>query len=174
MDAGAVLGQSCVEIGQAETAGELHDRLALDGADLLARVLAEIQAGKAVERAQDDSKASIAPKLSRDSTRIDWNQPGASIANLICGMSPWPGCRTRLKDNRGQELMRLTLLRARLRESSAIHQEFGTILPDGGIAAEGSIVDILQLQPEGKRPMAFGDFRNGHVWPAGAIIESIL
>ena len=61
MDAGAVLGQSRVEIGETETTGELHDRLALDGASLVLKVLSELADGRAVEAPQDESLATTAP-----------------------------------------------------------------------------------------------------------------
>src|SRR5437667_391437 len=83
-------------IGELETAGELHDRLATDGAPLLLRVLEQLSAGTAIETPQDESQATLAPKLSREASRIDWNRPATEIANQIRGMYPWPGCRVRL------------------------------------------------------------------------------
>src|ERR1051326_1316404 len=74
MDAGAILGQSPVEIGELETAGELHDQLALDGADLVAKVIDQLANGTVVERPQDDSQATTAPKLNRAATAIDWGR----------------------------------------------------------------------------------------------------
>src|SRR5690606_35685132 len=75
MDAGAILGQSEMAIGETETAGELHDRLSTDGARLMVRVLDDLAAGRAGETPQDESLATVAPKLSRESTRIDWSRP---------------------------------------------------------------------------------------------------
>src|SRR5688500_1317866 len=71
MDAGAVLGRSELRIGELETAGELHDRLADDGPGLVTAVLDDLAAGRAVEVAQDESLATIAPKLSRGATNLD-------------------------------------------------------------------------------------------------------
>jgi methionyl-tRNA formyltransferase len=73
MDAGAILSQSILHIGEAETAGELHDRLALDGAPLMLELIQHLQSGTAVETEQDHSQASVAPKLSRQTAIIDWN-----------------------------------------------------------------------------------------------------
>src|SRR5206468_3864198 len=73
MDAGAILAQSRLEIGELETAGELHDRLAEDGAGLVIRTLEELANGVAAEREQDESLATIAPKLSREAARLDFS-----------------------------------------------------------------------------------------------------
>src|SRR5687767_3718579 len=110
MDAGAVLGQSELQIGETETAGELHDRLSLDGAPLVLRVVEELASGTAVERPQDESLATIAPKLSREASRLDFAQPAREVANRIRGLSPWPGCRVRLLAEDGAEVARITLV----------------------------------------------------------------
>ena len=171
MDAGAVLGQSHVQIGETETAGELHDRLAVDGAELMVRVLEDLTNGRAVELPQDESHVTAAPKLSRETARIDWNQSASEIACLIRGLSPWPGCRVRLMDADAKEVTRLTLLRASPSEIS--NPKPGQICSNGMIATGHGAVEILELQPEGKRPMSLFDFQNGKPWRQGMSLESI-
>ena len=172
MDAGAVLGQSSVNILEAETTGELHDRLALDGAPLMLRVADDLAEGRAIETPQDESLATLAPKLSRKTSIIDWSQPAPLIARQICGLSPWPGCRVRLLESHGQEIARLTLLRARVTQARAD-------IP-GDIGSEGQVgtgdlsaIEILEVQPEGKRSMTLADFKNGRDWNLGMRLESI-
>ena len=173
MDAGAILGQSRVEIGEAETTGELHDRLAKDGAPLMLRVLSELAEGRAAETVQDESLATSAPKLSRESSRIDWNRPAAEVARHICGLSPWPGCRVKLLESHGQEVARLTLLRARVTQPRA--EEPGQIGFEGQVGTgKYTAIEVLDVQPEGKRPMSLGDFKNGRDWGLGMRLESIL
>ena len=75
MDAGAVLGRSTIEIGEIETTGELHDRLAADGAPLMLRVIRELAEGRSMEVSQDESLATAAPKLARESAILDWSRP---------------------------------------------------------------------------------------------------
>ncbi len=173
MDSGAILGQSRLEILPAETAGELHDRLAIDGANLLARVIQELTEGRAVETPQDNSLATLAPKLSRETAQIDWSVDYEKIASRICGLSPWPGCRVRLIDANGTEAARVTLLRVAPR-SGGPDTRPGRLQADGSISAAGGWIDILELQPEGKRAMTLTDFRHGHIWPVGGRVESIL
>jgi methionyl-tRNA formyltransferase len=181
MDAGAMLGISLLKIDELETAGELHDRLARDGAPLVLQVLEQLAAGTAVETPQDESQATKGGKLNRESSRIDWNTPAETIARHIRGMYPWPGCRVRLLSEKGEELDRLTLVRARLASGAggpAMNQgdsaSSGTIASDGTIMTASGPLEILEVQPEGKRPMALQSYRNGHSWDAGQRLESIV
>lgn len=75
VDAGDILAQSPLPIAELETAGELHDRLAGEGARLMVRTIQDLQAGPVTEIAQDESLATQAPKLSRQSAAIDWRFP---------------------------------------------------------------------------------------------------
>jgi methionyl-tRNA formyltransferase len=176
MDAGAVLGQSEVVIGELETTGELHDRLAIDGVRLVMKVADELARGVAVEKPQDESLASAAPKLDRAAAKIDWTEPAEKIAQKIRGLYPWPGCRAILQDAAGAELARVTLVRALARatdEAGRWHP--GEIMIDGGICAgDGKMaVEVVEIQPEGKRPMLLADFRRGHAWMPGMRLGEI-
>ena len=163
MDAGAILGQSEVEIGELETAGELHDRLAADGGELIVKVAGTLEKGVAVEREQDDNFATQAPKLNRGAAKVEWNEDAAVIARKIRGMSPWPGCRVRI----GKEL---TLVRARASDREGVA---GVIGADGLVGARNGSVEIVEVQPEGKRPMMLTAYRNGHPWEPGMRVESL-
>jgi methionyl-tRNA formyltransferase len=167
MDAGAVLGQSTVEIGELETTGELHDRLAMDGAPLVARVLSDLVAGTATETPQDESQATLAPKLSRDVALLDFTRPATEVTRKIRGLYPWPGCRLKLLNIDGGEVATITPSRARPVGGTGTTGEPGTITPAGYVHAGDGVVEIIELQPEGKRPMPLADFRNGNPWNAG-------
>ena len=164
MDAGAVLGQSQLTIGESETAGELHDRLAVDGAPLVLRVLAELAAGTALEVEQDHAAATAAPKLSRQTAVIDWARPAAEVVRRINGLSPWPGCRVRLLD--GDRVTAVaTLLRARPGGPTAAGPG---VLVGGGIAAgDGRVVELLEVKPQGGRELTPAEYRNGRPWRDG-------
>ena len=209
MDAGAVLGQSQLTIGESETAGELHDRLAADGAPLVLRVLSELAAGAAVETPQDQALATTAPKLSRQTAVVDWGRPAAEVVRRINGLSPWPGCRVRLLDG-DRETATVTLVRARGGEklsenherpndagsevrrragfpgvqsgssaylrpgftssrtaSEPIGGEPGAVRGNGVVAGDGRLVELLEVQPEGRRPMSPAEYRNGRPWRDG-------
>jgi methionyl-tRNA formyltransferase len=172
MDAGAILGQSRLEIGEWETAGELHDRLATDGAPLILSALDQLAAGTAREIEQNHSSATLAPKLSRDCSKIDWTRSADHIARQIRALFPWPGCHVRLLDERGAQVDRMTLVRAR---SNAGTGPPGTILQNSSLIGCGSgAVELIELQPAGKRPMSLSSYRNGHPWQAGMRLESVV
>lgn len=183
MDAGAILSQSHLQIGELETTGELHDRLALDGAPLVMSTIEALANGTSCEVEQDHSLATHAPKLSRESTRIDWTLSANTIARMILGLYPWPGCRVSLRDPHGTNLDRLTLVRAKVHASSAVGVDVPPVAP-GQINSEGFIragqgsdeafVEVVEVQPEGKRPMSLDAYRNGHPWMQGASLESIV
>ena len=167
MDAGAVLGRSQVSIGELETAGELHDRLAEDGGPLVETVLLELIQGRAREQVQDETLATIAPKLNRQATVIDWTRPAEEIARQVRGLYPWPGCRVRV----GESEQVVTLVRACASSQSA---QPGIIGEAGAVGTGQGSLEIVELQPAGKQPMTLAAYRNGHPWKAGAGVESVI
>jgi methionyl-tRNA formyltransferase len=171
MDAGAILGQSQTPIAPTETAGELHDRLSADGVELMLETIHRLANESAVELPQNESLATLAPKLSRTSTILDFSRPGADICRQIRGLYPWPGCRVRLLEATGKEIGRLTLATAQPITDRQGHP--GEIDPSGRIGVGDGMIEILSCQPEGGRRMLLAEYRNGHPWPAGGRLESI-
>lgn len=175
MDAGAVLAMSEVPIGELETAGELHDRLSQDGAPLMLKVIDDLAAGKAVEVEQDHSQATLASKLSRESTRIDFAGRAADIARQIRGFYPWPGCRVKLITADGRAVDSMRLIRARAAGGNASAGAMpGQVLTSGLVAAGDGLLEVVALQPDGKRPMPLVDYRRGKPWEAGMRLESMV
>ena len=170
MDAGAVLAMSELVIGETETTGELHDRLAADGPGLVSGVLLDLAAGVATQTPQDESAATSAPKLSRADAVIDWARPAAEIVRRINGLSPWPGCRARVLRADDVESDRLTLLRAGVGTSSGAPC---AILPDGSVGAGGGSVRVLEVTPAGKRAMGLDDYRRGKFWEPGGRLAAV-
>jgi methionyl-tRNA formyltransferase len=172
MDAGAILGQTELTIGELETAGELHDRLAADGAPLVLRVLEDLASGRPVETPQDESKATLAGKLSRELAVIDWSRHAEEVARRIRGLSPWPGCRVSVCDAAGTPLGAVRLIRARPAESDECSRWTpGEIMSTGLVRAGDGAVEIVEVQPDGKRAMPLADYRRGHRWEAGLRLE---
>ena len=171
IDAGAILGQSRLAVHESETTGELHDRLAQDGAPLLLRVLDDLAAAKAVETEQDHTAATFAPKLSREDARLDFTRPASEVAARINGLSPWPGCHVRLMASEA-EREEITLVRACAVGSNEA-AEPGNILPSGTVAcAPGTALEVLEIQPRGRKRMTLTAYRNGHPWEAGMRLQS--
>lgn len=173
MDAGAVLAQSAIMIGEVETAGELHDRLSKDGVRLVMKVVEELAGGTAVEKPQDETHASIAPKLSRESARLDFSRPADEVARRIRGLYPWPGCRVKLCDAEGTEVSRMRLVRARARIEDDDRWSPGEITSAGTIKSGRGTIELLECQPDGGKPMPINAYKRGHRWQAGLRLVSI-
>ena len=150
-----------------ETAGELHDRLSQDGVPLMTKTIQQLANGTAVETPQDESLATIAPKLSRKTAMLDFTKPAAVVCRSIHGLHPWPGCRVKLVDVEGTDVARLRLVRAEIGADDASRWEPGEITSAGTIQCGDVTIHLLELQPDGGRPMAMADYRRGHRWQAG-------
>lgn len=98
MDAGDIIMTKETEIGEFETAGELFDRLAPMGAELLVETIEAIRAGTVSRKAQDPKEVSFAPPLSKELSPIDWTRAPRAIVKQIYGLQPWPGAVTMLGD----------------------------------------------------------------------------
>ncbi|WP_353622077.1 methionyl-tRNA formyltransferase [Halocella sp. SP3-1] len=93
-DTGDIIYKKEVPIEKADTAGTLHDKLAVAGADLLLKTILDIAKGTAPREKQDDSLASFAYKLVKSDGEIDWSKEAKSVYNHVRGMNPWPGAFT--------------------------------------------------------------------------------
>jgi methionyl-tRNA formyltransferase len=173
MDAGAILAQSSLPIGELETAGERHDRLSQDGVHLVLHTIDQLASTKVLEAPQDDSKATLAPKLTRESARLDFARPARELARQIRGLYPWPGCRVRLCDVEGTDLAHLRLVRARPHDESDDRWTPGEITSQGTIQTGNGMLELLECQPEGGKPMPIDAYKRGHRWQAGLQLRAI-
>jgi methionyl-tRNA formyltransferase len=167
MDGGPVYLRRVVPIEKGEMAGDLGKRLADAGAGVLAETLEGIEGADLAPEAQDESRATRAPKLTKEHGRIDWARGAADVVNLVHGVNPWPGAFTELDGKK------LKVWRA---EVSDMQGEGaappGTVLaasPRTGlkVAALDSAVYLTEVQPEGKRHMTAREFLAGHSLAAG-------
>ena len=162
VDAGEVISQRRVAVEPGEDADALTRRLAQLGAQELVSALEAMSAGRATFTPQDESTASLAPKLTKAQGRIDWRKPAAAIERLVRAVVPWPGATT---DWRGAPLKvwRATL---RTEEASSPHPAPGTVVqltPDALSVATGQgILDLREVQPAGRRRMSVNAFLAGH------------
>lgn len=161
IDAGLILAQRSYPIEPLETAGQLHDRLALKGPELILEVLEAIEKDAITAVPQDPRKVSYAPKLSRSDSFLDFNQPGQTLANRICGLWPWPGtvCQFQSADGKRQE--QVSLARADYTKNSCRQFEPGYVTRGLMVAAAEGTIQILELKPAGSKLMSWQDFVNG-------------
>ncbi|MFZ5899581.1 MAG: methionyl-tRNA formyltransferase [Bacillota bacterium] len=161
MDTGDMILQARIKIEPDDTAGSVHDRLAVLGGQLLLKTLRHLAEGTAFRIPQDHSRATYAPLLTKEDEIIDWRKTAQQIVNHIRGMNPWPGAQTTY---RGQVLK---LWRAEVADGEGRASEPGTILAADvfqGIivqAGEGR-VRLCGLQPAGRKPMDAGAFLRGY------------
>jgi methionyl-tRNA formyltransferase len=165
IDAGGIIFQEVTPIFPDETAGSLHDRLAVKGADLLMKAIDGIQNGKSSTMAQDDLLATPAPKLKREDCHISFAQKSDQVKNWIHGLSPFPTAYAFLRKDR------LNFYKAQSLPDETFEAPPGTILVADGkklrIACEKGAVDILEIQKEGKKRLPIIDFLRGYSISAG-------
>lgn len=157
LDTGDMLLRSEVEIGENETAGELHDRLSLVGAELLTRTLEALERGELVPVKQDDSLSNYAPMLSKELCPIDWSRPAAEVHNKIRGLSPWPVAQTVLAGRQVKVFSSRLCDDAGARAGDIIESDKRLVISCG----DGRCVELTSLQMQGKKRMPAADFLRG-------------
>jgi methionyl-tRNA formyltransferase len=159
LDTGDILLASEMAIGPEETAVELSARLARRGADLLIEALSGLEAGTLTARPQDHAQATLAPILRKEDGSIDWQRAAGEIHDRVRGFQPWPGGHTRF---RGQTL---NIWRSRP-AVGGVSDAPGTLRVEGRrllvACGGGSVLEILELQPEGKKRILAEAFLNGY------------
>jgi methionyl-tRNA formyltransferase len=160
LDTGPMLTDARTAIGADENVGQLFDRLATLGADLLLRTLPRWLAGEIIPRAQDEALATMTRPLKKEDGRIDWGQPASALARQVRAYTPWPGAFTTWNGHQ------VKLLAAHAVAEVAGERTPGTcfLLPNGALACacgEGALaLDVVQL--EGRRALPSADVLRGH------------
>ena len=163
LDEGPVLASETVRIDALETAGTLHDRLAVTGAALLVRAMAQVERGAATETPQAQDGLVYAKKIRPKEARLNWARPAAELDRKIRGLSPFPGAWFEVPGEKGR--VRVKALLSRLEEGAG---EPGLVL-DGEllIACGEGAVRLLRVQREGKGPQEAEVFLRGFPVAAG-------
>ena len=162
VDAGAILAQEPVVIEEEDDRPSLSAKLFARGARLLLRVAAELEEGRARSFAQDESRASRAPRLKKEDGRLDWRRPAKELNDLTRGLNPWPGSFSYLNWKGRKYLLKIF-------KACPVEEEVGEpgkikVTGDGGllIGAGKGALEILILQLEGKKAISARDFLRGH------------
>jgi methionyl-tRNA formyltransferase len=158
-----VLASEPVRIGPLDTAGTLHDRMAAVGAELMARTLADIERGEAVETPQVADGVTYAKKIRPKEARIAWTKPGVEIDRKIRGLSPFPGAWFELPTDKGP-----VRVKALLSAFEDVDGPPGQVLDDRLLVAAGEgAVRLLRVQREGRGPQDALAFLRGTPVAAG-------
>ena len=160
MDAGDIIDVAKTPIGENETAGELLDRLAVLGADLLSKTLSRMAEGAVTATPQDPEKVTFAPMLDKGLCPIDWNKSAQQIHNQVRGLHPWPIATTVLGGTKFK--IHQTVL---VSDTTGCAPGTPIELNKKGLrvaCGDGSVIEIRQLQAEGGKRMAAPDYFRGH------------
>ena len=157
MDAGDIIDVSKTPIGPDETAGELLDRLAVLGADLLSKTLGRLTEGDVEHTPQDASQVSFAPMLDKTMCPIDWCKTAQQVHNHVRGLHPWPVATTEIQGKKFK--VHATKI---VEGSGEPGQILGLSKTGLKIACGEGAVEIISLQAEGGKRMAAPDYFRGH------------
>ena len=154
LDTGAVYAQAVTPIGEDETAGDLHDRLAVMGGELLVRNLDAIISGNLKPTPQDETQATYAPKVTTGDAVLDWSATATLLDRTVRAYNPVPGAWFML----GNERIKCWCARV----AAAVDAPPGTVVAasqDGiSVACGDGALTLLSLQRPGKRPVTAGEF----------------
>jgi methionyl-tRNA formyltransferase len=168
LDSGPILAQRRTPVGAGETAGELHDRLAELGRDLVLEALAGVLRGELVPRPQDPGQVTRCGLVRKDDGRLDPREPASLLARKVRAYQPWPGAALELAA--GGRVRRVLVGSARA-EPGGRDAPPGTLLwggPEGLLIQTGEgILRVLSLKPEGRAMMSAGEFARGFLRSAG-------
>lgn len=155
LDTGPIAMAERVPIASDATAGDLHDRLARLGADLMVRALGAIERGSLTLTPQPEAGVTYASKIGKDETRISWARPWQEVHDHIRGLSPFPGAWFEIAG----EGARIKVLRTTKGEGTGVP---GTVLDDQlTVACADGAVRILELQRAGRQAMKAGEYLRG-------------
>lgn len=169
IDTGKIIRQKHLPIADTDNVGTVHDALMAIGAGLVTETVDLLLAGKVDAIPQEEFIKDVielrpAPKIFKDTCRIDWNQPSKRIYDFIRGLSPYPAAWTELVASDGSR-QALKVYQAEKRPASH-NQAIGVILTDAksyiDIAVEDGYIRLLDLQLAGKKRMGVKDFLNGN------------
>ncbi len=160
VDTGNVIIQNKISIDPDDNAGTLHDKLAVLGAETVLETVRLIEKGSIQVFEQDNSLATPAPKIFREDCQIKWNQKALIIHNFVRGLSPYPGAYTCLENKN------VKILKTNITDITHIRglDIPGKIFIENRklyVSAEDNLIEIMELQPEGKKRISAIDFING-------------
>ena len=160
LDAGATFASRVVPIPSEATSGDMGAVLGALGAELLLPVVDSLEEGTAVEAPQEHARATFAPKITKEEGPIDWSLPAQVIHNRVRALQPWPLASTTIEGKR------IVIRRTRTESGQPHAAQPGTLIRARGddlivACGDGTALQILEIQPEGKRTMTAREFLSG-------------
>jgi methionyl-tRNA formyltransferase len=168
IDTGNIIFRKEIEIGDEETAGELHDRMMVIGADLVLQTVQAIEKGNVVLKSQEDflthgEVLHHAPKIFRDDCRLDFSKSVQQLFNQVRGLSPFPGAFFEFRTKSGEVIM-VKVLKAEA-EACAVFMTHHLVTDHKKfmkISAADGLLSLKEIQWPGKKKMQVDEFLRGH------------
>lgn len=159
IDEGNIFYRETINIGENETAGDLHDKMMQLGAQLVVKTADDYLNGKIEPKPQANDSDKKAPKIFREDTRIDWSSPVKDIHNHIRGLSPYPGAYTVVLSPKPTEvkIFASKIINSTCKHNAISHNRNGSWT----VELSDGILELTEIQPKGKRKMAASDWLNG-------------
>ena len=169
IDTGDIIQQEKIEILPQENVGDIHDKLMHLGAEMVVDTVRKIENGEVVTTPQPQGDHVPAPKIFKETCRIDWNQPALKIHNLVRGLSPYPAAWTTMVDQRNES----EPLDMKIFETEVADEAYNGIKPGDIIIIKSNVerllvatgdglLEIKSLQPAGKKRMDANAFLRGY------------
>lgn len=166
LDTGPAIASAAIPILPDDTTGTLTTRLAELGARLMAETLPRWIAGEITAQLQDNSRATVAPKLDKADGRLDWSRPAVELDRRVRAFSPWPGTFTAWNG----KLLRILSAQVAGRPSERAPGQVVKVAQGVGVVTGDGILRLVTVQLEGKRAMAAEDFARGQPAFLGSLL----
>lgn len=167
LDTGDMLLKGETEIGENETAGELHDRLSALGADILEKTIDALLKGKLSPEKQNHDEFTYAPMLSKELSPIDWNMSAKEVHDKIRGLCPWPSANALLCGKKVKIHKSVLAPEKGTKAGEIVCADKRLVVACG----DNNCIEILELQAEGKKSMNAADYLRGNPVAAGTLME---
>jgi methionyl-tRNA formyltransferase len=171
IDTGDMLVKKELSIGQEETAGELWDRLAELGAEVLEETLLKLEDGTLVPQPQEEAAATYAPMLTKETGKIDWSKSAQEIHNLVRGTNPWP-CAWTLYQGETVKIRRTALCPDKQPSKAAPGEILCLVKGKGMLVQTGDgYLYVTEAQFPNAKPMSIDAYALGHTIEAGTVLK---
>lgn len=170
IDTGDIIQQEKIKILPEDNVGDVHDKLMHLGAEMVLETVENIEKGEVSPLPQPEGEFIPAPKIFKETCRIEWNQPAREIHNFIRGLSPYPAAWSTFQDNRNNDRTDVKIFKTKVsNEENILNEEIKgepgsvSIIKNRMFVSTGDIpLEILSLQPAGKKPMEASAFLQGY------------
>jgi methionyl-tRNA formyltransferase len=157
VDTGNIIAQEKIKISEDDNLGSLHDKMSEVGAKLVLKTVEQIDDNSYVLSEQDNSKATPAPKITKETCKINWEKSAEDIHNLIRGLSPFPGAFF-IHSNKQYKIFKSVIVSNPQLKPAEINQTKKELF----VGTNNGTIQILEIQPEGRKRMTTEEFLRGY------------